>query len=307
MGRWSGPKSAIAISAVALFVSGGLSGLLGGGFVDPTIAAGPAPPEHPRLIVAIGLHQAELALALAPDRVLALDVFADDPEASFVVEEARAVPARVTASTESILGANPDLVLLPGWVSLELERAIAGAGVAVHREPMPTSLAQIRESIVRMSALLDADPEVSSATLASFDRALAEVRALPPITPRPSVLLLAATGTSAGQGTLFAELVEVAGGRIALGSTGIVSIPLETVLRLDPTFIVLDGYRADGTSRAVGEDGIVPEGLRSHLGAFREGRVHALEARLANTTSHHVAETLSALAELFRSTDAPRD
>lgn len=285
-----GPARALAVAASSLILSGVL--VIAS---TPDVREGPAPiepPAHPRRVVAVGLHQDEIALALAPDRLVGIDRFADDREASFVVDEARAIPARVTVHVESILRLEPDLVLLPGWVDRELEAALTRAGVAVHREPVVTSVADIEASLQRMGALLDAEPGAAALVLR-----LQQARAaLPTPRTRPSALLLSATGTSPGQGTLFAELVSLAGGRIAIERSGILPLSMETVLALDPEVIFLDGYVADGHARTLGGDAGLPAPLRDHLRAARRHRVHALSAREANTTSHHVIETLRTLS-----------
>jgi iron complex transport system substrate-binding protein len=271
-----------------------LSALLAGGGEAGLGPVSVPPPAHPERIVSIGLHQDELALALAPERVVAIDAFADEPDTSFVAAEAGHVGGRARASAESILSHRPDLVLLPGWVDRELEAAIVEAGVAVHREPVVTSVAEIRASIERLGGLLDAREEASS-LLVSFDAGLAAL-APPPADP-PPVLLLSATGTSPGQGTLFAELVQLAGGRIALERDGILPLSIEALLAIDPAVIFVDAYVADGRARTTGQDGMIPDALRPHLRAVRDGRLHALAPRIANTTSHHVLETLAALHE----------
>jgi ABC-type Fe3+-hydroxamate transport system substrate-binding protein len=286
-----GPARALAVAALALILSGVL--VIAS---TPDVHVGPAPvepPARPERIVAVGLHQDEVALALAPERVVGVDRFADDREASFVVDEARAIEARVTVSSESILRLDPDLVLLPGWVDRELEAAITRAGVAVHREPVVTSVEDIEVSVRRMGVLLDARAE-ADALVAELHRAL---DGLPSPTRRPSALLLSATGTSPGRDTLFAELVARAGGRIAIERSGIVPLSMEAVLALDPEVIFLDGYVADGRARALGGNSHLAAPLRSHLRASRAHRVHSLSAREANTTSHHVIETLRTLAE----------
>lgn len=260
-----------------------------------------APPAHPRRIVALGLHNDEIALALAPDRVVAVDTFADDPAASFAVDAARAVEGRASASVESVLGHTPDLVLLPGWVAPELEAGIARAGVAVVREPVPTRLDEIDLSLARLGALLDAR-EAAEGLRAELREAASEIDALPSLEPPPRAALVAATGTSPGVQTLFAELLERAGGRIALPHAGILPLSLEALLASDPEVLFLDGYRADGRARAVGlaPDEVVPLAMREHLSAYRNGRVHRLAPRVANTTSHHVASTLRELARCLR-------
>ncbi len=284
----------VALLSLALAAAGGRAAWTTAPSVD-----GVAAPAHPRRVVALGLHADELALALAPERVVAVDAFADDPEASCVADEARRVAGRASASVESVLAHRPDLVILPGWASAELEAGLAQAGVATVREPVPTRLAEIEASIARLGGVLDAG-EAAAGLLASLRAAVAEVEGLGPLSPPPRAVLLAATGTSPGTGTLFAELLERAGGRIALDRPGIAPLSVETLLAEDPEVIFLDGYRADGRARGLGADAAIPGALRPHLRAYAEGRVHPLSARLANTTSHHVAETLRALAEALR-------
>lgn len=289
---------ALVLAALALSAS------LAGTDDAASLTASMAPPRHPERIVSVGLHQDELALALAPERVVAIDAFADDPETSFVAAEAARVPSRARASTESILSLRPDLVLLPGWADRELEASLVEAGVAVHREPVATSLEQIRASILALGRLLDAAPR-ATAILAELDAGLAALPS-PPASP-PTVLLLSATGTSPGQGTLFAELVQRAGGRIALPHEGILPLSLESLLMIDPDVIFVDGYVADGRARTTGDAALIPEAIAPHLRAVREHRLHALSPRIANTTSHHVLETLHALREALSSdASAPR-
>ena len=76
----------------------------------------PALPPHPVRVVALGIPADEIALALIdPSRIVALDRFADDRDASFVVEDARSVPGRVGVDVEQVLAETPDLVLVPAW------------------------------------------------------------------------------------------------------------------------------------------------------------------------------------------------
>jgi len=292
----SSGRGALALALLSLTLAAAASRMAGSG--APSFDVVPVP-AHPRRVVTLGLHADELALALAPERVVAIDAFADDPEASSVVEAARGVAGRASASVESVLAHRPDLVILPGWASPELEAGLAQGGVATVREPVPTRLGEIEESIARLGALLDAR-EAAAGLLTSLRAALAEVDGLAPLWPPPRAILLAATGTSPGTGTLFAELLARAGGRIALDRPGIAPLSVETLLARDPEVIFLDGYRADGRARGFGADAVIPAALRQHLQAYAAGRVHALSARLANTTSHHVAETLRALARALR-------
>ncbi|HEY8430023.1 MAG TPA: ABC transporter substrate-binding protein, partial [Sandaracinaceae bacterium] len=116
------------------------------------------PPARPERIVSLALPADEIVLALVePSRVLALEEFVDDPVASNVVQEARAVRGRLRQpiTAEDVIALEPDLVILPGWSDPQLGALIEHQGIAVHRLASPSSLDEVRAQIRELGALLD--------------------------------------------------------------------------------------------------------------------------------------------------------
>jgi iron complex transport system substrate-binding protein len=263
-------------------------------------ALAPPLPARPARIVALGLPADELALALVPStRIAALDRFADDPEASNVVDEARTVRARVPVSAEAIAAQSPDLVLVPAWASPDLEAMLHRFDIATLRVPTPRSLDALREAIRIVAAALDARAQ-GETLVAELDRSLEETRRSVAGLPRPTALLDAGSGYSPGGGTLLSDLVEAAGGHLLLatrGEQGLVPLSIERELSLDPDVLLVDRYRADAHARVLGEPERALDPRLAHLRAAREGRVRVLPARLLLSTTHHVAHTARALAE----------
>ncbi len=266
------------------------------------------PPAHPVRVVSLALPADEVVLALVdPSRVRALDEFVDDPRASNVRREARAVIPRIhqPVTAEAILALEPDLVILPAWSDPQIGALLEHQGVYVHRMPMPASLAEVRAQIRELGALLDArDP--AEALVAGMDARLDRVRARRRATDT-TVLLAAWSGATPARGTIFCELVELAGARCAaaeLGLEGYAPLTLEQLLALDPDVIVEDRYRADASARQlVPPPSFADDPRHRTLRAVREHRVIEVPAAHLLATSHHVA----ALAEdLARSLGSPR-
>lgn len=275
-----------------------------------------APPARPERIVSLALAGDEIALALvAPSRILALEAFVDDPHASNVVEEARAVPGRMRQPivAETILAAEPDLVILPAWSDPQIGALLAHQGVPSHRLGSAESLDEVRAQVRELGAVLG-EPARAEALVAAMDARLDAVRARGAArSERPSVLLAAWSGRTPGRGTIFCEIVELVGARCAAadeGLEGFAALPLEQLLAFDPDVVVTNRYRADASARELVPERPIDEDPRHRtLRAVREGRVVDLPTAHLLATSHHVAalaEDLSrALDDLERRPVAP--
>lgn len=264
-------------------------------------ASVPPAPAHAERIVALGLPADELTLALVePSRIVALDRFADDENASNVVEAARAVARRVAVQAESVAAVQPDLVLLPAWTGPDLDASLHRFGIATLRVSTPRSIDDVRASIRAVAAALDAAAR-GEALIADMDASLARTRARAGSGPRPTALVDAGSGLTPAADTLLANLVEIAGGELLLGRAGergLVPLSLERELSLDPDVLLVDAYRADARARGIVDATRGPYGIDPRLAilrAVRSGRVHAIDARLLLTTTHHIAHTADAL------------
>lgn len=120
---------------------------------------------------------------------------------------------------------------------------------------------------------------------------------------RPTVILAPLDGYTAGRGTIFCELVELAGGRCAAAEAGYVGnafLSIEHLLELDPEIVVASGYRADARARELVPDPPMQDDSRYRsLRAVRTGRVVEVPSAHLLATSHHVASLAEDLARVL--------
>ncbi|MDH5492962.1 MAG: ABC transporter substrate-binding protein [Myxococcales bacterium] len=294
------PRSLIAGTALLLLASSGALALVG--TEEPASTPEAAGPIGDRL-VSTNLAIDELLLALVPaERILALSVFADDPRISNIVESAPLVSHRVrpgaSSRIEPILALEPSAVLISPFSAPDAERLLRRAGVRVLRGPPIQDLRGIRAQIRWLGEALGT-PEGAAALERSLGDRLEATRAAVAGAPRPRVLLYG-KGWVAGAGTVFDDLLEVAGGRNAAALDGIEGhrhISLERLFALDPDVILHAPYSADARARPLGSEPSLDADPRLQaLRAMRSGRVHRISPRLMRSTSHHVAGAAEAIA-----------
>lgn len=267
-------------------------------------------PERPTRIVSLALPGDEIALALVdPARILALEEFVDDPHASNAVELARAVRGRMRQPivAETILAAEPDLVILPAWSDAQIGALLAHQGIATQRLGAAASTDEVRAQIHALGAALG-ERERARSLVRAMDARLDAVRARGEArATRPTVLLAAWSGRTPARGTIFCEIVELAGARCAAAEAGLegyAALPLEQLLSLDPDYVVVNRYRADASAREIVPEPPIDEDPRYRtLRAVREDRVIDLPTEHLLATSHHVAALAEDLADAL---DAPR-
>jgi iron complex transport system substrate-binding protein len=296
---------ALACSALSASLASGIgSGGESGARPEPGLAA-------PTRIVSLTLPADEILLEIVgPERILALEEFVDDPSASNAVERAGSVPRRIPMVAEDVLAADPDLVILPSWSDPVVGELLAREGIAVHPLGAPASVAEVRAQIRALAGVVAAR-EHGERLIAEMDARIARVaergRAR---ASRPSVLLLLFSGHSPAEGTVFCELVEIAGGRCATagrGLSGYAPLPLELVIELDADVIVTNRYRADARVRELIPDPPLAEDPRfAQLRAVRGGTVRELPGPHLLATSHHVAALAEDLADALDAAERAR-
>ncbi len=266
----------------------------------------------PSRIVSGTLATDEILLALLPpQRLAALTYLADDPTVSNVAAEARAVPGRLKqVEAERVLALEPDLLLVARYTRREIIVQLEGAGVPVLRMPSYDTLSDIRRNICFLGSAVGVEAK-SEVLIAEMDQTLAHIRTLTRGELRPRVLYYGPSGFTAGKGTIFSELLEVAGGRNAVekvGVTGYVHLPLETALALDPEVILLSGYR--GTRRAEEikpSQELADDPAWKNVAAVRNSRVYTIPGNHLSCISHHVVKAAEDIARVLHPDRFPED
>ena len=287
----------------------GVAGLLVlSGGLGAWAARGPAPVEvdaagRPRRIVSATLSTDEMLLAMVePDSLVAVTHFALDPRVSNVVERAREVPHVVTGDAEQLVSLEPDVVLADPVGRPETRALLTRVGVPVWQVPAAHSVDDVKRNVRSVAARVGM-PERAEALVAEMERVIDDARARVRGVERPTVLLYNRGGFTAGAGTLFDELVRLAGGRNAAADAAIeghASIAIERALAIDPDVILTTDYAADGRSRRMfPEATLADDPAWREARAVRSGRVHGLSGRTVLSTSHHVAHAVPEIARLL--------
>ena len=252
---------------------------------------------YPARILSVNVTGDEVLLALAPERVVGLSVLADNPDSSNIVQEAGAIPVRVPGDIEHILMLAPDLVVI-GAHSADLARQVDGLGIGVFRIHGFESIEWIRSLIRALGKTAGARDRAEQLVGAMNDR-IADVSRRVANRPRPRVLLYSESGWVGGRHTTLDDVIQAAGGiNVAgeLGVTGWSNISQEEVVLADPEVILLRDARKweSGSLKA-----LLKNPAFQKVKALRDHRVHAVPSRLLVTSSHHIADTVEAIARLL--------
>lgn len=213
------------IFALTLFLLGGAAG----GRTEDT---------GPRRVVSMNLCTDQLAMLIAePGQLHSVSWLAADKDASTMPEAARAMPLNHGLAEEIFL-MQPDLVIAGTHTTRATVELLRKLAIRVEEFAPESSLADIRQNILRMGQVL-AQPQRAGEVLAAFDRAIAEASARSG-NGRTAASYFANSYT-AGSGTLVDALITVSRlENIAarLGFSGTARLPLEVLLLAVPDVLV---------------------------------------------------------------------
>ena len=225
-------------------------------------AAAPRSIVAPRRIVSLNPCLDAILLDVAdPAQITALSRYSADPAQSAVAAQAR--PYRhIQGSAEEVAALRPDLVLVSGPGSAQLNAVLPRLHIAAARFALPTTIAQSLAQVRRVAALAG-HPDRGEALVARIDRSLAAA-APRPGEPRLTAIIYESRGLVSGPGNLMDELMTRAGfdnaaRRYGLRRSGDVS--LERLL-VDPPQVLLSG-RLDPGEPSWGDRVLAHPALRS--------------------------------------------
>jgi iron complex transport system substrate-binding protein len=284
------------VGALGLIIAAG-GGWIGFQGSVPSVT-GPARAESgPARILSVNVTSDEILLALAPERVIGLSVLADDPDSSNVVQDAKAVSVRMSGYIERIVLLAPDLLVI-GAHSADLARQAEGLDMQVFRIQGFESFAWIR-SLIRTLGVTVGVPERAEQVVGEMTARIEAVRARVAGRPRPRVVLYAESGWVGGSRTTLDDVIRAAGGvNVAadLGISGWGKVSQEQIILVDPEIILLrDARRWNSGVR----QSLLDNPAFQRVAALRNQRVYEVPSRLLVTSSHHIAETVEAVAGLL--------
>ncbi len=205
------------------------------------VLPGPAADPAPRRIVSLNLCTDLMVLLLAERaRIASLSFLAADPAQSPLAGEVGALPLN-HGRAEEIVALDPDLILTGTFTTPHTTALLRRFGYRVEEIPLARSLDDIRRNIRRVARAIG-EPSRGEALADSLGRRLEAPSEAEKQRPRPSALVLAPGGFTAGRDTLIDDLLRRAGFTNAAAENGIASnrnIDVETILRLEADLIVI--------------------------------------------------------------------
>lgn len=180
----------------------------------------------------------QLAMLVAGEGQLhAVSYFARDPASSAMVEEAAAYSVTYGRAEEIYL-MQPDLVLVGSFSNRATVSMLRRLGIEVAEFEPAGSIADIRDRLAAMGALLGQDDRAAE-VIADFDARLAALRS--EVNRRPRAALYYANGYTAGDQTLAGQILIAAGFENAATEAGYPFggfMPLEVLAMLSPEVVV---------------------------------------------------------------------
>jgi iron complex transport system substrate-binding protein len=260
--------------------------------------AAPALADSPERVVSVGGALTEIVYALgAGETLVAVDTTSTYPPAA---DELPDVGYMRQLAAEPILALEPDLVLLvedsgPPEVVAQLE----AAGVRIERVPDTPTLDGVREKVSRVAVALER-PERGETLLAEIEaQRQAVATRLAELETHPRVLFLLSVGQgaplAAGRETSAAGIVELAGGRNALGDfTGYKPLSPEAAVAAEPDVVLV-------TERSLGllggKQALLARPELAATPAAAEGRLIAMDALLLLGFGPRTPQAMAELAE----------
>lgn len=245
----------------------------------------------PRRIISLLPSATELLVALgAGDRLIARTDYDAQPGLTHLPSFGR----NITASVESIVALEPDLVVVPAdYLTVGLGARLTYAGVRVYEADVQR-LDALAGTVRRLATLLDARA-CGDSLLAALRAGLDSVRDAYAKGDPVDVAFAVwhAPASVAGGDTYVDDVIRAAGGRNAFGDvSGWPEISAEALIARDPDVIIVP---------AGGGSSLRPEWLRSAPGwralrAVREGRVIVVDADLFERPGTRVVEAAGTLA-----------
>ena len=208
-------------------------------------------PNEPKRIVPIAASTEDIVLSLVdPSRVAAVGTVPNN-----VPDESAKVEKHVKATAESMLSVQPDLVLVPNWMSPDAIGEMRNMQIPVYVYKTPTTVEEAKAVIHEIAGLLHASDEKM---IASMDADLKTVEELANkhTGERPVVAFYTQFGLTGGKGSTFDDMtkyLKVTNAAAQLGLGPFDNGTREDLIKANPDIIIIPSVASDGTTPATAE------------------------------------------------------
>ena len=257
-------------------------------------------PSEPKRIVPIAASTEDIVLSLVnPNRVAAVGTVPNNvPGASAKVEK------HVKASAESLLSVQPDLVLVPNWVSPDAIGEMRNMQIPIYVYKTPTTAKEAKSVIHEIASLLHVSDE---ALIASMD---ADLKAVDELAnkhtgPRPVVAFYSQFGLTGGKGSTFDDMcsyMKVTNAAAQLGLGAFDSGTREDLIKSNPDIIIIPSvvYTSDGTKPATA-DQLYSDPALQGVKAIANRRVFLVDSSQVMSYSQFMTRAMVSMAQYIYS------
>jgi iron complex transport system substrate-binding protein len=253
--------------------------------------------QKPERILSGALFADELLLSIArKEHLIGVTSLAQDREASNVADKIGEIEYKIPFNVEYYISAEPDVVILAAWSSMEGAAQLRDAGITVCMLEFPVTFAQVIEKI-RLLARITDEKERGEELVRWMQAKLERIEeTLSPLKEEEKLEVMDYSmdfGTSFGKGSMWDEMVRHAGLRNAVAHFhadiwGTVPVSKEILIKLDPDIIVLPGWifgKEDGAALQYRQ--FMDDPAFRVLSAVRNRRVFQIPEKHRSSGSHY--------------------
>ncbi len=251
--------------------------------------------RKPQRIVSMGIAADEMLVALVPlERIAALSFLSDDAGISNITAQAAKVKTKIRANAETIIGLQPDLVLMADWQAVELLQILRDAKIPVYVYKTPRTIDEVKTVILELAQVVG-EKQNGEKVVAEMNRSLnkvADCLGTIPEQEKLSAIRYTFEGVSGGEGSLFNDIfryAQVTNPLVKIGAAPHNILPKEKIVELDPDVLILPQWELDINSNAAAFRKQVSEdpSLKS-VSAVRNGRVFIIPDKHFLTSSQWI-------------------
>lgn len=248
--------------------------------------------ERPQRIVPIGVSTEDMVLSMVtPDRVAAIGMLPNN-----VPDVSGRIKGRVKSNTESLLSVQPDLVIMPDWVSPENISEIRGMNIPLYVYKTPGTIQEAKEVMGELAKVLKASDD---SLIAAMDKDLADIDSIVKAHPDKAsqvVVMYTRLGVNGGKGSTFDDMcgyMKVTNGAAAIGLGLTDNGTREDLIRINPDVIIIpsDAYNQDQYSE-VNMDQLYSDPALQGVKAIQNHRVYTVDARMLMSYSQFMTKAM---------------
>lgn len=264
-------------------------------------------PKPPQRIVSLTYGTDEILFGLvSPQKIVALSRWADDTKITFLQpKDAKLVQGRSVESIESILGFNPDLVIVSTATNPDLVKNLRLMDLKVYVACSPQNLEEMSAKIQGISKVV-AEETKGQMLIAQMQQRIDKVATkLQPISQsgRKTVMAMSYIGAIGRSGSLLDAIFQKAKLRNSAAEQGLCkgSSPLskEKIIAANPEIVLLPTWSSEAVNNPENyKSEFLKDPALQNIRALRNRQVHMFSDKYRYVASQHIAESIEELARL---------